>query len=159
MSHTQDTIVQHHAKFKNSTSKPYGHGCRVRIAGYQVQKGGSRHMSDRLRNPGKVVLPLLTNQPHEKRSKGLYFKSHQHCSRFQYRLYMGIQKIICRLLGHRWSVTDAPATGPLFRYCKRCGRYEDAIPGGFFREFTFKKIEPNTITYYTLKFMLCRNIK
>mgnify|MGYP003651099472 CR=1 FL=1 len=63
---------------------------------------------------------------------------------------MGME-IICKMIGHDWSIIDAPKTGPLFRTCRRCGKYEDAIPGRLYRDFHFTKIQPNSITYKVLK--------
>ena len=59
--------------------------------------------------------------------------------------------IKCKVIGHSWTVEETENLGPLFRICNRCGKYEDAIPGRLYREFHFKKIQPNTINYQTIK--------
>lgn len=59
--------------------------------------------------------------------------------------------MMCRIR-HDWHIESAPATGPLFRICHRCGEYEDAVPETYtVQSFQFKKIIPGTVTYQVLK--------
>jgi len=80
---------------------------------------------------------------------------------YHQRLESSLKWLQCKV-SHDWHTETAPATGPLFRICRRCDRYEDAIPESVvIQAFKFKKITPGTITQevYRLRLSIINHLE